>query len=61
MSNEIAIAPSPDVRPAALFTPTSKAARRVLGFFIEFFTATIRNRNARLAYARACCQFFHWC
>jgi len=28
---------------------------------IEFFTATIRNRNTRLAYARACYQFFHWC
>ena len=23
-------------------------------------TATIRNRNTRLAYARACYQFFHW-
>jgi site-specific recombinase XerD len=29
--------------------------------YIEFFTATIRNRNTRLAYARACYQFFHWC
>jgi hypothetical protein len=29
--------------------------------FIEFFTATIRNRNTRLAYARAVKQFFDWC
>ena len=28
--------------------------------FVEFFTANIRNRNTRLAYARACYQFFHW-
>jgi hypothetical protein len=27
----------------------------------NFFTATIRNRNTRLAYARACYQFFHLC
>src|SRR3954454_21171342 len=33
------------------------AARR----FVEFFTATIRNRNTRLAYARAVTQFFDWC
>src|SRR4051795_12846886 len=33
------------------------AARR----FIEFFTATIRNRNTRLAYAQAVTQFFDWC
>jgi integrase/recombinase XerD len=29
--------------------------------FIEFFTATIRNRNTRAAYARAVVQFFAWC
>jgi integrase/recombinase XerD len=29
--------------------------------FIEFFTATIRNRNTRMAYARAVKQFFDWC
>src|SRR6202040_3087676 len=29
--------------------------------YIDFFTATIRNRNTRLAYARACWQFFDWC
>ncbi len=29
--------------------------------FIEFFTATIRNKNTRAAYARAVTQFFGWC
>ena len=29
--------------------------------YIDFFTSTIRNRNTRAAYARACWQFFGWC
>jgi integrase/recombinase XerD len=29
--------------------------------FIEFFTATIRNKNTRAAYAEAVFQFFAWC
>jgi len=29
--------------------------------YIDFFTATIRNRNTRQACARACWQFFDWC
>src|SRR5690606_21637475 len=29
--------------------------------FFEFFTATIRNRNTRQAYARALMDFFAWC
>ena len=33
------------------------AARR----FIEFFTANIRNRNTRAAYARATARFARWC
>lgn len=28
--------------------------------FLEFFTASIRNKNTRLAYARAIGQFFRW-
>jgi integrase/recombinase XerD len=28
---------------------------------IEFFTANIRNRNTRMAYARAVKKFFDWC
>lgn len=29
--------------------------------FLEFFAATIRNKNTRMAYYRACCRFFAWC
>jgi site-specific recombinase XerD len=29
--------------------------------FLEFFAATIRNKNTRMAYYRAVCQFFAWC
>jgi integrase/recombinase XerD len=29
--------------------------------FLEFFTVSIRNKNTRLAYARAIGQFFMWC
>ena len=42
----------------ALFTNAgSDAVRR----FIEFFTANIRNRNTRAAYARAAARFARWC
>ena len=34
-----------------------RASRR----FIEFFTASIRNRNTRVAHARAVKRFFAWC
>ena len=38
-----------------------RAGERAAWRFIEFFTATIRNRNTRAAYARAVSQFFAWC
>jgi len=42
----------------ALFTAAGgNAAHR----FIEFFTANIRNRHTRTAYARAVAQFARWC
>jgi site-specific recombinase XerD len=34
-----------------------KAQRR----FLEFFAATIRNKNTREAYYRGACKFFAWC
>ena len=37
------------------------AGAQVTETYIDFFTATIRNRNTRQAYARACWQFFDWC
>ena len=37
------------------------AGPEVTETYIDFFTSTIRNRNTRLAYARACWQFFDSC
>src|SRR5713101_3170778 len=37
------------------------AGPEVTESYIDFFTSTIRNRNTRAAYARACWQFFDWC
>ena len=52
-STEILVSPSRELRsvlvPAPLFTPTPKAAKRVL----EFFTAQINNRHTRKAYLNA--------
>jgi len=53
----IVIAPVPELRPAALFTPTPKAAERVL----DFFTSQINNGNTRKAYLNATRRFAEWC
>jgi site-specific recombinase XerD len=42
--------------PAVIAGAGEHATRR----FIEFFAATIRNKNTRLAYYRAACHFFAW-
>src|ERR1700736_1181300 len=55
--NELILAPSPDLRPAPLFAPTRKAARR----FLEFFTAQINNAHTRRAYLNATRRFADWC
>ncbi len=39
----------------------SRAGERAGWRFIEFFTANIRNKNTRAAYAQAVTQFFSWC
>jgi site-specific recombinase XerD len=66
MSQEIVIAPPQTLAVAAgdgLVVPRviadagDKAARR----FLEFFAATIRNKNTRMAYYRAAARFFAWC
>ncbi len=43
--------------PALIADAGDHAARR----FLEFFAATIRNNNTRLAYYRAATRFFAWC
>src|SRR4051794_12484417 len=44
------------VIPTAIAGAGDHAARR----FLEFFAATIRNKNTRMAYYRAACSFFAW-
>src|SRR5271166_411487 len=43
--------------PALVAGAGDRAARR----FLEYFTVNIRNRNTRVAYARAAGAFLHWC
>jgi site-specific recombinase XerD len=43
--------------PAIIADAGDQAARR----FLEFFAATIRNKNTRMAYYRAVVRFFTWC
>ncbi len=45
------------VVPRVIADAGENAARR----FLEFFAATIRNKNTRMAYYRAVCSFFAWC
>ena len=45
------------VVPRVIADAGDKAARR----FLEFFAATIRNKNTRMAYYRAAERFFAWC
>ncbi|RIK66090.1 MAG: integrase [Planctomycetota bacterium] len=45
----------------ALPSIVAQAGERASRRFIEFFTANIRNKNTRLAYARAVATFFDWC
>ena len=45
------------VVPRMIANAGEHASRR----FLEFFAATIRNKNTREAYYRAVCRFFAWC
>src|SRR5580658_5074731 len=56
MTTKIILAPRPELQPAPLFTPTPKAATRVL----EFFTAQINNDHTRKAYLNATRRFAAW-
>ena len=44
MSTEIILSPAPELQQPALFTPTPKAAKRVLEFFTARSITTIRAR-----------------
>jgi site-specific recombinase XerD len=54
---------TPAVGPALWGVPhiVAGAGDRASERFVEFFTAHIRNRNTRAAYARAVSRFFSWC
>jgi site-specific recombinase XerD len=57
MGNVIVATSAHTLIPAQIEAAGDHARRR----FFEFFTANIRNRNTRQAYARAVVQFFRWC
>ena len=56
-TRQLIVAPAAGLIPARLFTPTPKAAKRVL----EFFTAQINNDHTRKAYLKATRRFAEWC
>lgn len=55
-NNEL-LDPKTNLVPALFVDAGERAAHR----FVEFFTANIRNRNTREAYARAVARFAFWC
>jgi hypothetical protein len=59
-----AIVPKPVGRPPVNRLPVpvviADAGDHVARRFLEFFAASIRNRNTRMAYYQAACQFFAW-
>jgi site-specific recombinase XerD len=57
MENQLLVPETGTLIPLQVAAAGDSAARR----FVEFFTANIRNRNTRQAYARAVAQFFRWC
>ena len=48
---------APDAWPQLIVRAGVPAQER----FLEFFAATIRNKNTRAAYFRAVCRFLEWC
>ena len=64
MSSDLVPIPNRDLARAgmgALPAIIGRAGEAAAWRFLEFFTATIRNKNTRAAYAHAVAQFFAWC
>src|SRR5579859_6279297 len=64
MSGGLLPIPSRDLARAGVATLPAiiaRAGEAAAWRFIEFFAATIRNKNTRAAYAQAIAQFFAWC
>lgn len=57
MTTQLTLSPPRALQTVALFTPTPKAAKRVL----EFFSAQINNDHTRKAYLHATRRFAAWC
>ena len=57
MANHLVVRETHALIPAQVAAAGADARKR----FVEFFTANIRNRNTRQAYAQAVAQFFRWC
>ncbi len=64
MSTELTVLPPRQLIQIGVTTLPSvitRAGEHASQRFIEFFTANIRNKNTRKAYARALADFFGWC
>lgn len=64
MSSELVPIPRRELSRAgleALPSAIGRSGEAAAWRFIEFFAATIRNRNTRAAYVQAVTQFFAWC
>ena len=57
MENQLVVPHTHALIPAQVAAAGADARKR----FVEFFTANIRNRNTRQAYALAVSNFFRWC
>jgi protein gp37 len=60
MTGDLPLSP---LRPASFPVPAiiADAGERASEHFLEFFAATIRNKNTRAAYVQAVAQFCRWC
>ena len=61
MPTEIAFRPTGLLPTFSLPRMIEKAGEPARRRFLEYFTANIRNKNTRMAYARAVREFFIWC
>jgi hypothetical protein len=63
MTGELIPSPLLPVSPGTFPVPAiiHDAGEKASEHFLEFFAATIRNKNTRAAYVQAASQFFAWC
>lgn len=63
MTSDLIISPSNNLTADQLVVPSiiAAAGEPAAKRFLEFFAVTIRNKNTRASYMRACHSFFAWC